>query len=436
MATPGLLEAAMAVYNRALGTTHMKVGGNKPKCLAGFRTYTWGDAAAFRLASTGKNTFDWNVNSKEGNPLKRINPGGIRSLSRTDNVDVLSQRLVKYYQDFALVLEEVENDAEAMTLLKAGRIDMFCERLFEVRAAKLEERAVTISNDVERKWGGVPHFDNMENRSLTAEEMYSYFALVNEDYLGLFGVITATGITGGTTAVDFNTAVAAAGGKWTTKQGIDVSAAKYTVNGRNVMAPLKLTYGGGTTAPNDVTGYLTKLVQAVRETNYKTPPAIPTLSSDIQAPTNTDRVFYQSSMGANLIQSATLTTQDLWVKPSRKDPEVMNPTISGVPFEEWDILNTAPLYDSTVSANADGKNTEGNTATIRKGPRWYLHSRSTLMPVTHENYWFKAVSAADNQLIPDLKGDYIDLKLTAACVDFRNQVIVCPATSLTAAGTY
>ncbi len=432
MATPGLLESAMAVYNRALGTTHARVGGSKPKCLAGFRTYTWGDAAAFKLASTGKNTFDWEVNSREGNPLKRINPGGIRSLSRTDNNDTISQRLVKYYQDFAVVQEEVENDSVAMTLLSAGRIDMFCEHLFNVRAAKLEERAVGISNDVERKWGGVPHFTNMENRSLTAEEMYSYLALVNEDYLGLYGVTTATGITGGAAGTDFNTAVdASGGGKWTTKQGIDVSLAKWTVNGRNVMAPHKITYGGGSVAPNEPTGFMTRLVQAVRETNYKTPPQIPSLSSGISAPTNTDRVIYESSMGANLIQSATTSTQDLWVKPSRKDPEVMNPTISGVPFEEWDILNTAAIYDGTTNTV---KTTEG--AGDRKGPRFYLHSRSTLMPVTHELYWFKAVSAADNQLIPDLKGDYIDLKLTVACVDFRNQVIVCPATSLTSVGTY
>jgi hypothetical protein len=433
MATSGLLETAMAVYSRSLGTTHLRFDG-KPKCLAGFRTYSWGDDAAFKLASTGKNTFDWDVNPSEGNPLRRINPGGVRVLTRTDNVYTLSQRLVKFYQDFAVVQEEVENDQNLMTLLEAGRFDMFCEKLFDTQMAKREERAATMANEVERKKWQAPHFTNMEDRTLTAEDMYSYFALVNEDYLGLYGIKTATGITGGSAGTDYNTAVAATagGGKWTTKQSIDVSASRYTVNGVNVMAPRKVTYA---TFGNAIDGHFTALVRAERLSRYKNPPSVPGLEggSGIEAPMNADRVIYASDKGMDAIQSATLTTQDLWTTPSRKDPKVYNPSISGVEIEEQEGVTNAAIYDGSTCTV---KVTEGSSSGDRLGPRFYLHSRSTLFPVTHKLYWFRTVMAPGNQLQPDVSGEYIDLKKTYACVDFRNQVVIAPSASISGLAAY
>lgn len=435
MATPGLLEAAMAVYSRSLGTTHMRFDG-KPKCLAGFRTYSWGDDAAFKLATTGKNTFDWDVNPSEGNTFKRINPGGVRSLTRTDNVYQLSQRVVKYYQDFCVVTEEVENDQEAMTLLAAGRIDMFCEKIYDTQKAKREERAVTIANEMERFKGAAPNFDLMENRSNQADAMYSYFAINNEDFLGHYGVKTATGLLGtgggGAAGTDWNTSVATSGGGlWVTKQNIDLSTAalraRYTVNGVNVMAPRKVTYS---TIDAAITNHFTALVKAERLSRYKTPPSVPGMDSGIAAPINSDRVFYMSERGADLIQATTLSEQTLWTKPSRKDPTVTNPMINGVELEEQEFVTNAAIYDG---ATCTTKVTEGATTGDRIGPRFYLHSRSTHFWVAHKLYWFRTVMAPGNQLQPDVSGDYIDLKATQACVDFRNQIVVAPSASVLSA---
>jgi hypothetical protein len=439
MATSGLLEAAMRVYNVALGTTHLKVDEDKPKNLSGFRTYAVGDAAARRLVTTGKATFDWKINSLEGNRLRRINPGGTRELTRTDNVDSISQRVVLYYQPFAVVDAEVERDAGLMMLVKHGLLTAFCEKLFDVRKAKREESAVTLINDMERIFWAAPNYDLMENRSNEADAAYSFFAINNEDYLGHYGITTATGLDGGGSAgTDYNTAVAASGGgKWVTKQGLSMASAalrtRFTVNGINVMAPRQYTYGGGSTAANDVTGYLTTLVRAVRETKWKTPPALGDAEgvSGIEAPVNTNRVIYMGSKGADLIQSGTISSQTLWVLPSRKDPAVYSPTIGGVELEEQEGMTNAAIYDGTSNTV---KTTEG--AGDRKGPRFALHNRDTHFITSHELNWFRKRKAAGNQFIPDVSGEYTDVEWTQACIDYRNQAFISPATSLTAAGTY
>lgn len=442
MATSGLLESAMRVYYAALGTTHMKVEEDKPKCLLGFRTYAVGDAAAYRLATTGKATFDWKINTVPGNRLRRINPGGTRELSRTDNVETVSQRVVLYYQPFAVVDAEVERDQGLMMLVKTGRIDLFCEKLFDVRKAKREESAVTLINDMETLFWAAPNFDEMENRNNAAEAATSIFAFLNEDYLGHYGVLTATGLLGtgggGSAATDWVTSVATSGGGlWTTKQNVDMSTAalrtKFTVNGINVMAPRQYTYLGGTTTANDPGGYLTTLVKMVRETKWKTPPSLGDAEgvSGIKAPVNTDRVIYTSSKGCDLIQSATIDSQDLWVTASRKDPMVTNPTIGGVEIEEQEGMTNAPIYDTSSGA---AKTTEG--AGTRKGPRFMLHNRASLFPVSHELNWFRKRTAPGNQLIPDLQGEYTDVEWTMACIDYRSNAFCGPATSLTAAGTY
>jgi hypothetical protein len=424
MATPGLLEAAIAVYNRSLGTTHMRFD-DKPECLSSFRTYSWGDDAAYRLATTGKQTFDWDVNPLEGNALKRINAGGVRSLTRTDNVFTLSQRVVRFYQDFCVVQEEIENNEMLMTLLAAGRIDMFCEKLFDTQAAKREERTQTLANELERKKWAAPNFDTMENRSNAADDMYSLWCFINEDYKGLYGIITATGMTGGSDGTDYNGA-ATATGKWVTKQGIDPTLSRWVVNGNNTMVPRQVGYS---TIDGAVTNHFTALVRAERLTRYKNPPSIPGLEggSGIEAPTNSDRVFYTSDKGMDVIQATTLSTQDLWTSPSRKDPKVQNPTIAGVEIEEQEGMTTAAVYNDTAKT---AKVTEGQAA--NQGPRFILHSRSTLFPVTHKLYWFRTITAPGNQLQPDVSGDYIDLKLTYAATDLRNQAFIYPTADVIA----
>lgn len=419
--TDGLTQAAMAVFADATRSDTHFVKDDTPRLLAGFRNYKWGDAAARRLGTFGGNTFDIPFSASEGNRMKRVNPGGTRTLSRTDNIDSMSQRVVLKYADMALVDDEIDKNQGISALMEAGNWDAFYDRVYSVLKHKEGERAVTLANDMERMMAAVANFTLMEDRTLPAEEPYSYFALVNEWLWGLFGINTTTGLTAGSAGTDYNTAAIAAGGRWATKQGVTMNQSKYLIGTRHVLAPTQETY---TTLDNAITSFNNAMLRCIRHSTFKNPPQIPeTMASGIEYEGNTNAVWYMSSKGLDYIQYV-VNTQQQWVAPNRKDPAVMDPLIGGVPAEWWEQLDSYAGYPGATNTTLV---TEGASTGDRRGPRAYLHRRDTLFPVAHRLRWFKKRKAPGSTYIPDLIGEYLDVEHTWASWDLRQQGVVSPS---------
>lgn len=425
MALSGLVETALRAYFDANGTTHARLGGRAPLNLQGLREYMFGDSAAYLLAkTTGKGTFDWRVNPSEGDAMYPIGFGGERTAARTDNVETLSQRLQLYTKAVTMLDREVEIDQVATTLMSAGLTEAFFERIFENTERIWSEASVTIANSLERLTAALPNFDKMENRSLSCEAMTSYLALNNEWFAGLYGIITNTGISGGVAGTDFNNAVV--GGKWTTKFGTNPNDSKWTQDGINKLIPLQLSYSSATAT--NVAGMLTMMVRASRDTNFKAPPMHTKHDSGIvEKGTAVDAsVWNISSRGMDEIQAATIGTQDLWVRPSRQDPAVLEPTIAGIPIRIWYFLDTIAMYNSGTN---DALATEG-ASTIRRGPRAYLHRRDSMFPVAHELNWMRQRNPPRFNKVPDAEVSYVDNELTWAGTDMRRQAVVFPSTTV------
>lgn len=432
MALSGLAQQWLRVFNDSITTSHLDAGDDAPFQLQGFRNYMFFDSADYRLGMAGGDTFDMRFNAAEGNHLKPINSGGTRSLTRTDNVDVMSARTRLYYQDFAITDREVENDKELMAYVAAGKPRLFFQKLYKVRKAKEQEATATLANDCERITAAFGNYDKMENRNLEIEAAMSYLALVNEWYLGLPGIITATGLTAGSGGTDYNTQAVAEGGRFVKKQNIDPTLSKYTVNGTNVMAPYKATY----TTLDDiaVTSMWNAMLKAVRETTYDKPPAVPNMMDSgivAQSGTNEDAVWYVGSRALDYLTSVVNAKQTLWVMPSRKDPSVPNPMVGGVPVDYWQMLNTYAGYNGSSRTVLT---TEG--AGDVQGPRAYLHRRKTCYPVAHHLNWFRKRIPPRSMLVPDVHGEFTDLEITWFCQDFRTQACVYPASTPSGLAAY
>lgn len=434
MALSGLAASWMAVLYDSIGTTHLVEDDAPKNLIADYHRYMWGDAAAQKLVATGGDTIDFRLNARKGNRLKAIRSGGTRELTRTDNVDVITGRLQKYYQDFAITEDEIEKNESLQMAMQLGRFDVFAEKIYSLRKAKKQEAVTTLADDMENITAGVPHFDTMENRSNQVEAAMSFFALVNEDYKGLYGILTATGVTGGSAGTDFNTAVnASGGGKWTTKFGVDITASKFInqKTGRYVLAPYQGGYDASATAGTGLAaGLWVALAKMIRETNFAPPPDMPgQMDSGITKTSDQDKVIYTTSKGLDYIQSYVTVGSDTFYMPGRRDPAVMVPLIAGVPVERWEAMEYAAIYNGTSNTV---KVTEGVAAADKIGPRFILHSRNTLFPVCNKLNWFRHRVPPRQMLVPDLIGEFTDVEWTWFCTDMRQQGIVSPSTSGTA----
>jgi predicted DNA-binding protein len=431
MALSGLAAPWMAVLYNSIGTTHI-VGDDAPEnFIANWHKYMWGDAATQKLMLTGGDVFDLNINAQGGNSLKAIRAGGTRVLNRTDNVAKITGRLQKYYQDFALVEDEIEKNESLSLAMQLGRFDVFAEKVYSLRKAKMQEAVTSLANSMEDITAADPHFDKMENRNLQIEAAMSFFALVNEDFKALYGIKTATGITGGSAGTDFNTAVdATGGGKWTTKFGVDVTASKFvnSKTGRNVLVPYQGGYDASATVGTGIAaGLWVAIMKMIRETNFEAPPDMPgQIGTGIRKTSDQDKVIYTTSKGLDLIQSYMTVGSDTFYMPGRRDPGLMVPVIGGIPVERWEAMEYAPIYNGTTNTV---KVTEGNTAADKLGPRFILHSRNTLFPVANKLNWFRHRVPPRQMMVPDLIGEFVDVEWTWFATDMRQQGILSPSTS-------
>lgn len=413
-------QAAMRVFADATNSATHMVKGDTPINFMGFHNWIWGDAAARRLMTFGGEQWDIPFQHKEGNRLKQVNPGGLRSLTRTDDVNRMSQRGVLHYADLAFVDREIEANEGLTTALEAGAWKLFYDRLYNVQKTKRQQAATTIGNDMERFTAGVPNFNTMENRSNQATVPHSLFALINEWLYACHGITTATGFTAGTAGTDYNTAAVAAGGRWTTKQGVTVNNADLLVGNQHILAPQQVGYS---TIDGAVTNHFTAMSTCALKARYKAPPPIPnTMDSGIESKSkDTAKCWYTSLKGWQLIQATTLSSQDLWVTPSRVDPAVYAPQNSGIPIEWWEQMDTYAGYAGSTNTTLV---TEG--ASDARGPRFILHDRDMVTLVAHRLNWFRKRIAAGEGLIPDRIGEYLDVEFNWGFIDIRTSGIVYP----------
>jgi len=428
----GFTQEAMRVFANATNSpTHM-IKGDKPINFAGFNTYVGGDMAARKMSTFGGEKWDYRYQAAEGNHLKQVNPGGLRTLSRTDNVEEMSQLGVLHYQDFAVVDREIEANEGLDALASVGAWEQWYDRVFSVRAAKKQEAAVTIINDIERMLFAVPVFNTMENRSNKPTAITPLTAFINEWYLGCHGITTATGFTAGSGGTDFNTAVVTTNGwgRWSTKQSVSVNQTKNVVNGKNIFACQQVGY---TTLDVATTSFFNAMLRAKRLASFQKPPQFPNVApSGIEtASANMAKVWYTSDKGMSVIESATLATQDRWVTPSRVDPAVYSPQVGGIPIEWVTLLDTYAGYAGSSNTTLV---TEGQGDA--KGPRFLLHDRDALTIVAHKLNWFRERKASGNQLIPDLNGEYLDVEFNLGAVDFRTSACVFPSSTPSGISAY
>lgn len=430
MAVDGLLQAAQLNFNAVTGTTHL-VKGDQPLPMQGFNKYVFADAAAYRLGMVGGDKFDFQFNPKEGSDLVAINPGGRRVLQRTDNIRIGSQRIVLQYQGASWVDAEIEKNEGLTAVMELGAWDVFYDRLSSVWKNKMAERAVTLANRMERMTSAVPTFNTMMDPTLTKPtQVTSLMALINEWFLGCFGITTAAGFTGGSAGTAYNTAAEAAGGRWTHKFGMTVNDANLLApNGRNVLAPYQTTYS---TINNDSNGFFNAMLRAVRQTSFQTPTPIPnTMPSGFEYKGNTaDSVFYVSSKMVDLIQSV-VNTQHIWVAPDRRDPNVTNPVVAGVPVEWWPEMDTYAGYPGATNTTLV---TEGQGDKI--GPRAILHRRDCLFPVSHKLNWFRERKITPSPEFPDVNGSYLDVEWNWVATDMRRQACVSPSATPSGLSAY
>jgi hypothetical protein len=429
MAVDGLIQSALLNFNAVTGTTHI-VKGDQPLPMQGLNKYVFTDAAAYRLGMVGGDKFDFQFNPKEGNDLKVINPGGLRSLSRTDNIRIGTQRIILMYQDMAFVDAEIEKNEGLTSLAEAGRWDLFYDRLSSVKKNKEAERAVTLANKLEKMTSAVPNFTTMEDRNQSKPtQVTSLMALVNEWFNACFGITTATGLTAGSAGTDYNTA-GIVNGRWTTKFGLTVNDTGLVApNGRNVLVPRQVSYS---TIDNTGTGFFNAMLRALRETSFQVPTSIPnTMLSGFEYKGNTaDSVWYASGKLLDLIQ-AVVNTQHIWVAPDRRDPNVTNPIVGGVPVEWWPEMDTYAGYAGATNTTLV---TEGQGDA--KGPRAILHRRDSLFPVAHKLNWFRERKITPAWNTPDVYGSYLDVEWNWTATDLRRQAIVFPSTTPSGISAY
>lgn len=428
----GFTQEMLRVFADATGSATHMVKGDAPINFAGFNSYIVGDMAARKLSTFGGEKWDIPYQAAEGNHLKQVNPGAVRSLTRTDDVERMSQLGVLFYQDLALIDREVEANEGLMSLAAAGAWSMFYDRVYSVKKTKHQQAAITAINDMERMAAAVGNFNTMENRSNKPTEVTSLTSIINEWYLSCFGITTATGFTAGSAGVDYNTAAVAAGGRWTTKQGVTVNQTKNVVNGRNIFSCQQESY---TTIDTATTSFINAMLRAQTKAAFAKPPSFPNLMpSGIESKSETTaKCWYTSLKGLDVMQAVTVTTQDLWPAPSRVDPAVNGPSMRGIPLEWWPMLDTYAGYPGGTNTTLV---TEGAATGDRKGPRFLLHDRDAITVVAHRLNWFRKRIAAGEALIPDRMGEYLDVEYNLGATDFRTSACVYPSATIAALGTY
>lgn len=246
--------------------------------------------------------------------------------------------------------------------------------------------------------------DTTEMEAAGGQEIYSIPAMINEFANGLPTAIHP-------------------GGAWTTKQGIDPTAA-----GNENWVPQQFQYApnlaGGGFDPDDfddnVIGFLDQAFMAL---DFRPPPVYKEYFE--QAYTRPVGVIFTQLEGRSKLMRLYRTSQDRWV--DIRDP-YNNPTYMNAPIVYVRQLDTAAIYPTGAGGALDLFDTITGGVDVA-GPRYYLIQPEYLRPVFHAQRYFKNLGIMTDIEQPTTHIMPVNTYANLATRSLRRHAILYPGTN-------
>jgi hypothetical protein len=409
-----------------LGTGDLHTGGYQPFNPTLPPTVLWPKLFGYRKELAGGERIDWDYMTGGNDSFKAgVLPGETRVPKRKD---VVTRALLDYVRHTANAMftdNDIEYNAEKRTVMMIGNDEQRAEIIFNMYRLAFAKAELDLINGVEQQVGAVPASSTMASSATSvATRIMSFFAHLNEDFKGLYGVITATGIGGGSGGTDFVTSVGT--DRFSTKQGLNPNDARFTrvLDGGNMYSPTKETYTTTVAdGANKPTNPIAALRTAIWASQYKKPPTIFRDGNFRGVGADEDLMILASKFGLNEVMAGVLLGQDLWVTDDRSDPSV-TPHYGRSRVTWWPILDAIAIYTGGTKTT---KVTERAATVDDDGPRFYGCRSGSFYPVAHDMNYFRVREMPRHVNVPDLEVQWIDLDCNMKCEDYPAQFVVSPS---------
>lgn len=421
----GIALANQADFQLGQGPVRLTLRDRIPLNLANLRTYMFPKLHSYANMLAGGDAIEMFFSTGGNGSFKTGVLGGqYREVPKRNTVLKGSLSWVRSTAASGQLDEEIDFNKELSTFFKYASLEARAEKILDIlkhNAAKME---TDLCNGLEGEMRAVPNYTNME--ATAQRQMMSIWAHVNEYVGGMFGALTAAGAAGtGTTAgTDFVTALNSAGGQWLTKQGLNPRDARFVNSaGQRTYEPTVVRYTSATNTA-DSNNLVSKLLEAIRLSQYEAPPTIYRDGNWSPVMGNDDLIMLTSNRGLSIVRAQTLAGQDLWVTADRQDPTV-DFHVGKAKLMYYDALDTIALYHAS-----SGTTLTSELAATDAGPRIYGLRMASMVPVIHEANHYRLYQPGADMNIPDLKAMFIDLVANLACSDYRRQFVVAPTGSI------
>jgi hypothetical protein len=429
MPSSGTPLLARTDFRNATGDIHVGMRDMFPLNISGVQSRRWWKHFETRKELAGGERIDW-FYTTGGNASFRsgVLPGEFRVPVRRDTTQRAFLDYVRHTANAMILDDDFEKNDRKRSILEMGDADAHFEVIFSAWALAMSKADVDIADGMEADYGAAPNFGTMNSTSTAvASKMMSFFAHLNEDFLGLYGIVTATGITGGSAATDFVTSVdATGGGKWTSKQGLNPNDPAFlrALDSGRMYAPTKVSYTTTVASgANAATNIVSATKEAIRKSQYEQTPTFFRDGKWVTIGENEDLYMLTSNRGLLEIESAVLSGQNLWVTEDRQDPTV-RPHFGRGKIHWWPILDTAAIYTGGTLAT---KVTEMAATVDNDGPRVYGVRSASFYPVCHDLNYFRVREMPRHVNVPDQDVTWIDTDCNLKCDDYRAQFVVSPS---------
>lgn len=430
----GIALANQADFQLGQGPVRLTLRDRIPLNLANLRTYMFPKLHSYANMLAGGDAIELFFSTGGNGSFKTGVLGGqYREVPKKNTVLKGSLSWVRSTAASGQLDEEIDFNKELSTFFKYASLEARAEKILDIlkhNAAKME---TDLCNGLESEVRAVPHYTDME--ASAQKKMMSLFAHNNEYVGGMFGAMTAAGAagTGTTSATDFVAELSSLGGQWLTKQGLNPRDARFPTvggggaTGARAYEPTVVRYTSATNTADSL-NLVSKLLEAIRISQYEAPPTVYRDGNWSPVMGNDDLIMCTDNRGLSIVRAQTLAGQDLWVTASRQDPTV-DFHVGKAKLMYWDILDTIELYPNSSTPTAI--NTFENLfAGVDKGPRIYGFRMASMLPVIHEANHYRLYQPGADMNIPDLKAMFIDLVANLACSDYRRQFVVAPSASV------